>query len=82
MKRGRKPLMTPTVEWKCRIPVDIAVKIDTFLLDPVRQEVAYGRRSQLVTQLLRAWLETTATATNPQAVPATPATEGEVHAQC
>lgn len=80
MKRGRKPLMTPTVEWKCRIPVDIAVKIDTFLLDPVRQEVAYGRRSQLVTQLLRAWLETTAT--NPQAVPATPATEGEAHAQC
>ena len=80
MKRGRKPLMTPTVEWKCRIPVDIAVKIDTFLLDPVRQEVAYGRRSQLVTQLLRAWLETAST--NPQAVPATPATEGEVHAQC
>ena len=78
MKRGRKPLMTPTVEWKCRIPVDIAVKIDTFLLDPVRQEVAYGRRSQLVTQLLRAWLETVAT-TNPQAVPAT---EGEAHAQC
>ena len=60
MKRGRKPLMTPTVEWKCRIPVDIAAKIDTFLLDPVRGEVAYGRRSQLVAELLRGWLSTKA----------------------
>lgn len=75
MKRGRKPLMTPTVEWKCRIPVDIAVKIDTFLLDPVRKEVAYGRRSQLVTQLLRDWLASNT------ANPVTTPTEGEVHAQ-
>ena len=56
MKRGRKPLVVPTTEWKCRVPVDIAAKVDTFLLDPVRQEVAYGKRSQLVTQLLREWL--------------------------
>lgn len=56
MKRGRKALVIPTVEWKCRVPVDIAAKVDTFLLDPVRGEVAYGKRSQLVTQLLREWL--------------------------
>ena len=56
MKRGRKPLVIPTIEWKCRIPVDVAAKIDTFLLDPVRDEVAYGKRSQLVTMLLRDWL--------------------------
>ena len=54
--RGRKPLVVPTVEWKCRIPSDIAAKVDMFQLDPVRQTVAYGLRSQLVTQLLRDWL--------------------------
>lgn len=58
MKRGRPALVVPTVDWKCRIPVDVAAKIDMLLLDPVRQEVAYGRRSQLVTQLLKAFLET------------------------
>lgn len=55
-KRGRKPLMMPTVEWKCRIPSDIAAKIDMIQLDPVKGTVEYGARSLLVTSLLRSWL--------------------------
>jgi hypothetical protein len=55
-KRGRKPLTIPTIEWKLRIPVDIACKIDMITLDPVRMKVAYGSRSELVTILLREFL--------------------------
>lgn len=57
MKRGRKPLATPTVEWKCRVPIDVAAKIDLFLHDPIRNQVEYGKRSQFVTALLRDWLQ-------------------------
>ena len=55
-KRGRKPSLVPNVEWKCHIPADVAARVDTFILDPVRMTVAYGKRSQLVTQLLRDFL--------------------------
>lgn len=55
-KKGRKALSTPTIEWKCRIPVDIAAKVDMFQFDPVRGQPEYGARSALVTQLLRDWL--------------------------
>lgn len=55
-KVGRKAYSTPTVEWKCRIPVDLATKIDMLQLDPVAGRIAYGARSALITQLLRAYL--------------------------
>jgi hypothetical protein len=55
-KVGRKALKIPTTPWKCSIPVDIAMKVDTLLLDPIRQVPEYGKRSELVTQLLREWL--------------------------
>lgn len=57
-KSGRKPLLVPTVLWSCRIPVDVAAKVDMHLLDPVRNTTAYGARSELVARLLRAWLAT------------------------
>lgn len=57
-KRGRKPLTIPTVEWKCRVPVDIACKIDMLTLDPVRNAPVYGARSELITTLLRKFLAT------------------------
>ena len=57
-KRGRKPLAIPTVDWKVRIPVDIACKIDMITLDPVRLCTSYGARSELVTILLREFLAT------------------------
>ena len=56
-KRGRPPLMIPTTEWKLRIPVDLAAKADLLHLDPVRQSLAYGARSALVTELLREYLD-------------------------
>lgn len=57
-KRGRQALLVPCVDWKCRIPVDLVVRVDMLLLDPVRQRPIYGSRSELVTRLLRAWLAT------------------------
>ena len=54
---GRPALLTPTVEWKVRVPVDLAAKADLLSLDPVRGTIAYGARSALVTQLLREHLD-------------------------
>jgi hypothetical protein len=51
---GRPALAMPTVDWKLRIPQDIAVKIDMICLDPLRGCVAYGERSKLVTRHRRA----------------------------
>lgn len=56
-RRGRPPLVIPTTEWKCRIPIDIAASVDLILYDPVRCTQAYGERSALVTKLLRDWLD-------------------------
>lgn len=56
-KRGRPALVTPTVEWKLRVPVDVAAKIDLLTLDPARGTITYGARSELVTQLLRKYLD-------------------------
>ena len=58
MARGRRPNLISPVTWKCSIPEDVAAKVDLLLLDPVRGVPEYGKRSELVTQLLRAWLET------------------------
>lgn len=57
-KPGRPALLTPTVEWKVRVPVDLAAKADLLHLDPVRGTITYGARSALITQLLREHLET------------------------
>ena len=55
-KRGRKPLLIPTIDWKCQIPVDIAAKVDLLLLDPSSGRPVFGARSSLVATLLREWL--------------------------
>lgn len=59
-KVGRKPLLVPTTEWKIRVPVDLAAKADLLNLDPVRGTIAYGARSDLITRLLREYLESLA----------------------
>ncbi len=56
-KAGRPSLLIPTVEWKVRVPVDLAAKADMLHLDPVRGIIKYGARSELITELLRAYLE-------------------------
>ncbi len=55
-KPGRPPLLIPTVAWKLKIPVPIAVKLDMLVFDPVRGINAYGQRSALVTHILREYL--------------------------
>lgn len=55
-KPGRPALITPTVEWKLRVPVDLAAKADLLHLDPMRGTLRYGARSQLITTLLRDYL--------------------------
>lgn len=55
-KVGRKALLTPTIEWKVRIPVDLAAQADLINLDPMRGTLKYGARSELVTTLLREYL--------------------------
>ena len=54
---GRPALLTPTVAWKDRVPVDLAAKADLLHLDPVRGTITYGARSALITQLLREHLD-------------------------
>lgn len=56
-KPGRPALLTPTVEWKVRVPVDLAAKADLLALDPLRGTITYGARSALITRLLREYLE-------------------------
>lgn len=56
-KPGRKPLAIPTVEWKHWIPVDLAAEVELLLKDPVRDKVKYGARGELLTQLLRKWVD-------------------------
>jgi hypothetical protein len=59
-KRGRPALLIPTVEWKVRVPADLAAKADLLHLDPVRGSITYGARSALVTELLRGYLDSLA----------------------
>lgn len=54
---ARPALLIPTTEWKLRIPVDLAAKADLLILDPVKGKIAYGARSELITRLLRAYLQ-------------------------
>lgn len=60
-KPGRPALLTPTVEWKVRVPVDLAAKADLLALDPLRGTITYGARSALITRLLREYLESLTT---------------------
>ena len=46
----------PSVEWKLYIPLSLAAKIELLLLDPTRQKVRFGARSQLIASLLAQWV--------------------------
>lgn len=56
-KRGRPSLLIPTTEWKVRVPIDLAAKADLLHLDPIRGNLKYGARSELITILLREYLD-------------------------
>lgn len=56
-RTGRPPNTVPSTRWDVYLPVDIAAQIELLLLDPVRQKVKHGARSELIAQLLRDWLK-------------------------
>lgn len=57
MARGRKPLAEKRLEITLNLPADLMAEVDFYLLDPASGKPAYGARSQLVTLLLRFWVE-------------------------
>lgn len=56
-KPGRPSLLIPTIEWKVRVPIDLAAKADLLHLDTMRGQIRYGARSELITILLREYLD-------------------------
>lgn len=49
----RPPRSVPAVGWKVYIPIDLAVKVDLLLRDPVTDVIAFGARSAYVEALIR-----------------------------
>ncbi len=45
------------VEWKVTVPQDVAIAIELRTLDPVYGKPRYGARSQLITSLLKIYLQ-------------------------
>jgi hypothetical protein len=45
-------------EWKVSVPIDLAAAIEEQLYDPALGKPSYGKRSELICNLLRKWLET------------------------
>lgn len=54
---GRKPRAIPRSEKHIRIREDIMATVDLLLLDPMRAKVKYGKRSDLIEDLLRQWID-------------------------
>jgi hypothetical protein len=52
-----RPKGETKLKWKISLPVAIAAQVDIILHDPTIGDVPIGRRSQLVTRLLREWVE-------------------------
>ncbi len=46
----------PLSQWKVTIPSHIAAAVEVRLFDHARGKPAYGRRSQLISDLLEVWL--------------------------
>lgn len=67
MKRGRKAYTIPNVDWKVRIPSDLAAEVELLLFDPLTENVTYGARSQLLESLLRDWVDAKRNKENPDA---------------
>lgn len=54
MARPRKTI--PSEEQKLHIPIDVLADVRLLLYDPLRQRTRTGAISELVTELLRAWV--------------------------
>lgn len=53
---GKKPLTDRPIFWKNSIPSSVALAVELRLTDPLTGKPAHGARSQLITKLLREWL--------------------------
>lgn len=56
MTRGRKANSVPTTQWSIMVPIDLAFRVETRLMDPVTRTARYGSRSLLIQALLQEWL--------------------------
>lgn len=56
-RTGRPKLQEEVTRWEVRIPKAVAAEVELLLLDPVTGDVTYGKRNQLITQLLNQWLD-------------------------
>ena len=52
----RRRQTDPSVQWCIPITESVATAVDARLIDPVRGKARYASRGQLVTALLRQWL--------------------------
>lgn len=51
------PAEEPIVVWKVSLPVSVAASVVHLLRDPISGRPIYGKRSELITSLLRGWLD-------------------------
>ena len=58
MPRGRPKNIVPSKEWSIRVPQDIAARVEMELYSAIDHGVPYGKKSELITELLRQWLKT------------------------
>ena len=56
-KLGRKPHADKPRQWKITLPDSIATQVELLLCDAMTGKPAYGARGDLITKLLREWLE-------------------------
>ena len=57
MPRGKKANTVPVIQWSIMVPIDIAFRVETALMDPVTGRAAYAARSKLIQSLLYEWLD-------------------------
>jgi hypothetical protein len=53
----KPPGSEPTVNWKIRVPASTAAQIELLVMDPLTRKPSYGKRSELVSELLRNYLK-------------------------
>jgi len=56
MTRGKVAHTDPPVKWRINVPESVAAKVELMLFDPLKGEIKYAARSDLITKLLVQWL--------------------------
>lgn len=54
--QGRRRKLSKAVRWGVYIPEDVALRVETLFFNQHTQKQVYGYQSQLVTDLLRKWV--------------------------